>query len=355
MADISRDVFGVMPDGAQVDAFALTNAAGMRVVILTFGGVIQSVWVPDRDGVVSNVALGFADLDSYRERSPYFGALVGRYANRIAYGRFDLDGQAHQLTINEGPHHLHGGHVGFDKRVWSAQPFTSTGKAGLELEYVSPDGEEGYPGTLAAAIRYTLDEDSALRIDYGATTDVPTVINLTNHSYFNLAGEGSGSVYSHVAEINAGYFTPVDDTLIPTGEIAAVDDTPLDFRTPVEIGRRIRDDHPQLQAAGGYDHNFVLDRSDSRLKPAARVFEPVTGRGVSVQTTEPGVQFYVGGHLDGSLVGPSGRSYGRGDAFALEAQHFPDSPNHDNFPSTVLRPGREYASTTVYTFSTTVD
>jgi aldose 1-epimerase len=225
----------------------------------------------------------------------------------------------------------------------------------LELEYVSPDGEEGYPGTLAAAIRYTLDDDSALRIDYGATTDVPTVVNLTNHSYFNLAGEGSGSVYSHVAEINAGYFTPVDDTLIPTGEIAAVDDTPLDFRTPVEIGRRIKDDHPQLQAAGGYDHNFVLDRSDSRLKLAARVFEPATGRGVSVQTTEPGMQFYVGGHLDGSLVGPSGRSYGAGDAFALETQHFPDSPNHDNFPSTVLRPGREYASTTVYTFSTTVD
>ena len=355
MVDISRDVFGVMPDGTQVDAYALTNAAGMRVVILTFGGVIQSVWVPDRDGTVDNVALGFADLDGYRERSPYFGALVGRYANRIAYGRFDLDGQTYQLTINWGPHHIHGGRVGFDKRVWSAQPFTSQGRAGLELEYVSPDGEEGYPGTLAAAIRYSLSEDSALRIDYGATTDAPTVVNLTNHSYFNLAGEGSGSVYGHVAEINAGYFTPVDDTLIPTGEIATVDGTPLDFTSPVEVGRRIKDPHPQLSAAQGYDHNFVLDRSASRLKPAARVSEPVTGRAVSVQTTEPGVQFYVGGHLDGSLVGPSGRPYGPGAAFALETQHFPDSPNHDNFPSTVLRPGREYASTTVYTFSTTVD
>ena len=354
-----------MPDGTAVDAYTLTSG-DVRVVVLAYGGIVQSIETPDRSGNLANVVLGFAGLDDYLAWSPYFGAIIGRYANRIACGRFTLVGRVYPLATNWGPHHLHGGLAGFDKRVWQARQVPTGEGAGLELSYVSPDGQEGYPGTLSVAVTYTLSDNGALRIDYRATTDAPTIVNLTNHSYFNLGGEGSGSVSGHIVEINASHVTPVDDTLIPTGDIAPVAGTPFDFTRPVEIGSRLASGDPRLERAGGFDHNFVLDRSGDRLTPgvqerglpprplthAGRVVDPISGRVLTVHTTEPGVQFYTAGQLDGSLVGPSGRHYGPGDAFTLETQHFPDSPNQPHFPSTVLRPGQEYSSTTVYTFST---
>lgn len=343
-----RDVFG-----GEVDRFTLGNDSGMRVRILTLGGIIQSIEVPDRHGRMANVVLGFGGLASYVERGPYFGCITGRYANRIALGRFTLDGAGYRLPTNDGPNSLHGGTVGFDKRVWEATPFERGDAVGVELRHTSPDLDQGYPGTLTTTVTYTLTPDNAVRIDYRATTDRPTIVNLTNHTYFNLAGEGCGSVEGHLLRLNARSYTPVDDTLIPTGSIDPVAGTPMDFTRPTPIGARIRDDFPQLVIGRGYDHNWVLDREDgSGLVEAATVVEPESGRVLTVQTEEPGIQFYSGNLLDGTLTGTGGRAYRRGGGFALETQHFPDSPNHPNFPSTVLRPGQVYRTTTVYRFST---
>ncbi len=351
---IESEPFGTTPDGTQVNRYTLTNTSGMRVRILTYGGIIQSIEVPDRHGQFANVALGFDNLTDYIERnSPYFGCITGRYANRIARGRFTLDGTEYVLATNDGPNHLHGGEQGFNARVWEATEVRTQEGVGVRLSYVSPDGEEGYPGRLAVTVTYLLTERNTIEIDYRATTDAPTVVNLTNHTYFNLAGEGSGSIYDHRLMLNARRFTPVDENLIPTGELASVADTPLDFTRPTPIGKRIRESHPQLVIARGYDHNWVLHREQPGLTLAARVEEPTSGRVLTVHTTEPGIQFYSGNFLDGTLVGASGRIYRQGDGFALETQHYPDSPNQPNFPSTVLRPGEVYRSATVFGFSTT--
>ncbi len=340
-------------DGQAVERYVLANANGMEVAVLTYGGIIQSITVPDRDGAMGNVALGFDNLDDYVAMSPYFGAIVGRYANRIADGQFTLDGETYQLAINNEPNTLHGGDQGFDKRVWTASNADGTS---LVLSYTSPDGEEGYPGTLEVDVTYTLTDDDELQIDYSATTDATTVINLSNHSYFNLAGEGSGTIYDHELQLNASNFTPVDETLIPTGEIAPVADTPFDFTTAKPIGQDIRDTSSEQILIGlGYDHNFVLDRSegdDGSLVSASRAVSPQTGRVLEISTTEPGIQFYSGNFLNGAFGGPSGQAYRQGDAFALETQHFPDSPNQPDFPSTELAPGETFTSSTVYTFST---
>ena len=349
-ASIRREEWGTTAEGP-VDRYLLSNGRGMRAAILTHGGIVQSLEVPDRHGVPANVVLGFDRLQGYLDNpGPFFGALIGRYGNRIAGGRFVLDDVAHRLPVNNGPNSLHGGTAGFDKRLWSATPLEQDGTVGLDLHYVSPDGDQGYPGALTVAVRYTLTPDHELRIDYRATTDAPTVVNLTNHSYFNLAGEGSGDVYRHELRIDASHFTPVGAGLIPTGEIAPVSGTPLDFRQPTPVGSRLRTDDTQLRYAGGYDHNWVLDRQGDGLAPAAQLTEPTSGRTLSVHTTEPGLQFYSGNFLDGTIAGTSGRLYRQGDGLALETQHFPDSPNQPGFPSTVLRPGQTYRSATVLRF-----
>ncbi|PSL08534.1 aldose 1-epimerase [Haloactinopolyspora alba] len=349
---ITHEPFGTLDDGTQVDVYTLRNWRGMEVDILTYGGIVQSITVPDRKGEMANVALGFDNLGDYVEHSgPYFGAIVGRYANRIAEGEFTLDGEQYELATNNPPNHLHGGDVGFDKKVWEVtDEFADRHDVGLELSYTSPDGEEGYPGTLETTVTYTLTKRNELRIDYHATTDEPTIVNLTNHSYFNLGGEGTGSIEDHVLQIEADHYTPVDETLIPTGEIAPVEGTPFDFREPKEVGADIREPHEQLLIGQGYDHNFVLNGGDG-LDRAAKLRDPESGRTVSVYTTEPGMQFYSGNFLDGSFAGTSGQVYRQSDGLALETQHFPDSPNQPDFPSTVLRPGEEYESTTVYRFT----
>jgi aldose 1-epimerase len=350
---IEKRPFGRMPDGTEVDLYTLTNRHRMVVGILTYGGSVQQIHVPDRDGKLANVALGFERLDDYVNRARHFGAIVGRYGNRIGGARFTLDGKTFELAANNGPNSLHGGREGFDRKVWRAEAVENGSGVGVALRYTSPDGEEGYPGTLAVKVVYMLTDNDELCIDYAATTDRPTVLNLTNHTYFNLAGEGSGSVYGHELMIDASAYTPVGATLIPTGEIAKVADTPLDFTRPTAIGARIRDSDPQLVRGHGYDHNFVLDKPRAgELTRAARVVEPAAGRVMEVQTTEPGVQFYTGNFLDSTLIGMSRRMYRQSDAFCLETQHFPDSPNQPAFPSTVLRPGEEYRSTTIYRFAT---
>jgi aldose 1-epimerase len=349
-AGVSQQPFGAV-DGEEVTLYTLTNANGMSVSIMTYGGIIQSINVPDRDGELANVTLGFESLDEYAAGHPYFGTITGRYANRIAEGTFTLNGETYELAINNEPNTLHGGDKGFDKYVWDATELTDG--IGIELSRTSPDGEEGYPGTLEVQVTYTLTDANELQIDYLATTDAPTVVNLTNHAYFNLAGEGNGSILDHELQLMASNYTPVDETLIPTGEIAAVSGTPMDFTEPHAIGERIRDDFDQLVIGRGYDHNYVLDREDDdSLQLAARVTEPTSGRVLEVLTTEPGIQFYSGNFLDSTVIGASGRMYRQGDGFALETQHFPDSPNQPDFPSTVLNPGDEYATTTVYAFTT---
>ncbi len=344
-----------MVDRQSVAVYTLTNPAGITVKIANYGGIIRSIEVPDRNGAFANVVLGLPTLDGYLAGHPYFGCIAGRYANRIARGTFTLDGQTYHLTINNPPNALHGGIKGFDKHLWNAEEVTGTGERGVKLTRVSPDGEEGYPGTLTVSVTYTLTDDNALRLDYHATVDKPTVLNLTNHVHFNLAGEGSGDVSQHLLQVNASHYTPVDATLIPTGEIAPVAGTPLDFRTAHPIGARIRDGHPQLVIGRGYDHNFVLDHPDPAnrsLVHAVTLVDPGSGRKLDVSTTEPGIQIYTGNFFDGTNVGTSGRMYRQGDGIALETQHFPDSPNHPHFPSTVLRPGEEFTSTTFFAFST---
>ena len=342
--------FGRTPDGEAVERYTLTNATGMQVRAITYGAIIQAIWVPDRSGHLADVTLGYDSLQGYLTSSPYFGAVVGRYANRIDRGRFTLDGRTYRLATNDGPNHLHGGVKGYDKVVWGARSFQQGDTVGVRFERTSPDGEEGYPGRLRVSVSYTLMPENKLVVDYRATTDRATPVNLSQHSYFNLAGEGSGDVLGHLLTIDADRYTPVDSTQIPTGELASVSGTPFDFRSPTAIGARIAEWQPQLRYGKGYDHNFVLNRSGPGLVHAVHVLEPRTGRTLDIATTEPGLQFYSGNFLDGMMTGKSGHVYRHRSALVLETQHFPDSPNHPNFPPTILRPGEEYRSMTVFAF-----
>lgn len=349
-AGVTRETFGQTPGGRRVHRFTLTNAQGMRMRVLTFGGVIQTLEVPDRDGRMRNVVLGFRRVRDYAADSdPYFGSLIGRYGNRIAGGRFTLGGRTYQLPLNDGPNSLHGGNRGFDDRVWRGKAVRRDGRVGVKLRLVSRDGDQGYPGTLRTVVTYWLLDSNAVRIGYRARTDAPTVVNLTQHSYFNLAGEGSGTTYDHELRIPAQRFTPVDSTLIPTGRLPRVAGTPFDFTVAKPIGQDIRQGNRQIVFGRGYDHNFVLN-GGSGMHTAAEVYEPGSGRTLTIRTEEPGVQFYSGNFLDGTLVGYSGSVYRQGDGFALETQHFPDSPNQPRFPSTVLRPGQVYSTQTVWQF-----
>ncbi|HEY4415361.1 MAG TPA: aldose epimerase family protein [Verrucomicrobiae bacterium] len=342
------DLFGYAQDGAPVYVYTLRNKNGMEAHILNYGGIIQSLKVPDKNGKLGDVVLGYDSLDQYETNSPYFGALIGRYGNRIARGHFTLNGTTYTIATNNGVNTLHGGVKGFDKVIWSAKPGHSELGDTLELTYMSHDGEEGYPGNLKVKALYTLTKDNAIRLEYTATTDKDTVVNLTQHSYFNLAGQGD--ILNHSVQINADKFTPVDSTLIPTGELRPVDGTPFDFRTPTTIGARIGQADEQLKFGNGYDHNWVMQHPMGELALDARVTEPTTGRTMEVWSTEPGLQFYSGNFLDGSNIGKNGWVYQFRNAIAMEPQHFPDSPNHDNFPSVVLHPGETYHNTIIYKF-----
>jgi len=342
---VTKQPFGQTSEGTSVDLYTLSDGK-IEARIMTYGGIIVSLRTPDRDGKLGDIVLGYDSVDKYIAKSPYFGALVGRYANRIAHGSFQLDGKTYSIPKNDGDNALHGGIRGFDKAVWTGKRI----KDGVELTYVSEDGEQGFPGTLTVTVRYTLN-GSALRIEYSATTDKNTVLNPTNHSYFNLAGQGQGDVLGHVLKIDASRFTPVDSTLIPTGELKPVEGTPFDFRTSHTIGERIDSSDVQLQEGKGYDHNFVLDHPEGQLAEAAEVYEPASGRILKVLTTQPGLQFYTGNFLDGSITGKNGRVYGKRSAFCLETQHFPDSPNHPSFPTTELKAGQTYHSDTIFEFS----
>ncbi len=347
-ATVTRAPFGTTPEGDSVELFTLTNANGVELRAITYGGIITSLKVPDRDGTMGDVVLGYDSLAGYLRSSPYFGAIVGRYANRIAKGTFMLNGKTYHLAINNPPNALHGGLRGFDKVVWQAEPFQNGGNAGVIFRHTSPDGDEGYPGTVTVQVSYTLTDSNDVVIEYRATTDQPTPINLSQHSYFNLAG--SGSVLDHELMIAADSFTPIDSTFIPTGAIAPVAGTPFDFRTPHPIGERISEDNEQLRYAGGYDHNFVLNRADSGLRLAARLSDPASGRVLEVRTDQPGIQFYSGNFLDGTITGKGGVVYTHRSGLALETQHFPDSPNHPGFPSTILETGQQFRSRTVWHF-----
>jgi aldose 1-epimerase len=349
-AKITEAPFGSMPDGTPVRQFTLVNAKGVEVRAITYGVIITSIKVPDRADRFDDVVVGHDNLEGYLTKSRFFGAVAGRYANRIAGGRLSIDGTTYQLSLNNGPNHLHGGVKGFDKVVWDAKVNSDPRGASVAFTHTTPDGHEGYPGTLAARVAYTLTDDDELIVDYSATTDKPTIVNMTQHSYFNLAGDGSGDVLGHRVTLNADRYTPVDGNQIPTGELAPVEGTPFDFRRETSIGERIDSDHPQLKASLGYDHNFVLTRRGDGLELAARLVEPKTGRAMEVRTTEPGMQFYSGNKLDGSMSGKGGHVYSARTGLCLETQHFPDSPNKPHFPSTVLRPGEKYQSTTVFSF-----
>jgi aldose 1-epimerase len=350
--DIKKEPFGKMADGTPIDLYTLTNAHGLQVKITTYGGAVVSLLVPDRDGKLDDVVLGFETLEEYVKKSPYFGCITGRYANRIAKGKFTLNGVAYTLTQNEGDNHLHGGAKGFDKVVWAAEEKTDDDGVGLALTYLSKDGEEGYPGNLSVKVTYTLTNDDAWRIDYEATTDKDTIVNLTNHTYFNLADGGAGDVLGHELMINADRFTPIDSFQITTGELRSVASTPMDFLHMTTIGARIGQDDEQLRFGLGYDHNWILNSSDGTLVLAARLQEPTTGRVIEVYTTEPGIQFYSGNFLDGTIAGKGGKVYQKRHGLCLETQHFPNSPNQPGFPSTVLRPGEMYQTTTIYRLTT---
>ena len=350
---VTRTTTKVMFQGKPVEMVTLKNKSGMEVQAISYGGIITSLKVPDRAGTLADVVLGFDQSNQYfaEPTPPFFGAIVGRYGNRIAKGEFAIDFKKYPLAKNNGPNHLHGGNKGFDKVLWNvATKETPAGSAAV-FTRTSPDGEEGYPGNLAVTVTYTLSEKNELIIDYHATTDKPTVVNLTQHSYFNLAGEGSGDILGHELMLNADRYTPVNDTLIPTGELAPVAGTPFDFRKPTAIGARIDQDNPQLKNGKGYDHNWVLNRKGTGLELAARLTDPKSGRTLEISTTEPGVQFYTGNFLDGTIKGKNGHVYGLRSGLCLETQHFPDSPNQKNFPSTELRPGKAYDSRTVFAFS----
>lgn len=351
---------GVTVDGKTIEEYTLQNSHGIEVHAITYGAIIRSLKVPDRTGALGDIVLGFDTAKGYVSDPPppYFGAIVGRYGNRIAKGQFTIDGHAYTLATNNGPNSLHGGNRGFDKVVWNAEGRETPAGPAVTFSRTSPDGEEGYPGNLQVRVTYTLTEQNELVVEYHATTDKATPINLTQHSYFNLSGEGNGDILSHELMINADRFTPVDDTLIPTGQLAPVAGTPFDFRHATAIGARINADDPQIKKGPGYDHNWVLNRraqsgsgSAGTLVLAARLTDPKSGRTMEVRTTEPGLQFYSGNFLDGTIKGKGGHVYGKRSALCLETQHFPDSPNHSNFPSTILRPGQTYASKTVFAFT----
>lgn len=344
---ITKSNFGKLPDGTAVDQYTLAGGGGGSCKIITYGGTVTELQVPDKNGQLADVVLGFDNLAGYLGPQPFFGAICGRYANRIAKGKFTIDGKEYSLAINNGPNSLHGGNKGFDKVIWQATPGESKEGAILKLEYTSADGEEGYPGKLKVTVVYTFTETNDLRIDYTATTDKPTAINLTNHSYFNLAGAGSGDIFGHELMLTAKNFTPTDDTLIPTGEIKSVQGTPFDFTTAKPLGKDIAQLYSQPHK--GYDHNFVLDSQNKSLTLAARVTEPKSGRVMEVLTTEPGIQLYTANFL-GDTKGKSGKTYKQYGAFCLETQLYPDSVNHPSFPSVILRPGAEYRTTTVYRF-----
>jgi aldose 1-epimerase len=353
---LSHKTYGTLPDGRAVDIYTMRNARGISVTFLSLGGCITGINTPDRRGRFDNIVLGHQNLQGYDSNAGYFGAIVGRYANRIAKGAFTLDGATWRLPLNNGANSLHGGTNGFNRQVWQVTPRAIPGGASAMLTHTSPDGQEGYPGTVRVQVTYTLDGSDALRIDYQATTDKPTVLNLTNHSYFNLNGNGSGSALCQLVRINADSYTPTDATQIPIGEIAKVAGTPLDFRTLRAIDAGIRAPFEQIVLAHGYDHNWVLNKAlPGELSFAARAYAPATGRIMEVETTEPGIQFYTGNYLVGTLTGTAGTTYRQGDGYTFETQHFPDSPNHPNFPSTALRPGETFRSTTIFRFSTDAD
>ncbi len=350
-----RKSFGRLPDGRETHLYTLRSTSGFQAEIADYGGTLVRLLAPDRQGKLADVVLGFDSVAPYPKQSPYFGSVIGRVGNRIAHGKFTLDGKTYALATNNSPGGvpctLHGGLVGFDKVIWDAEPTTRDGQPALRLRFTSKDGEEGFPGNVRVEVLYSLTADNGLRIDYTASTDRATPINLTNHSYFNLAGAGSGTILDHVLTLQAKHYTPVNVGLIPTGEIAPVAGTPFDFTQPRAIGERVEAKHEQLRFGGGYDHNFVLDSKDGSLALAAEVYEPKSGRKLEVLTTEPGLQFYCGNFLDGKLKGKSGKPYVYRGGFCLETQHFPDSINQPSFPSTVLRPGTSYRTTTVYRFS----
>lgn len=349
---ISRQLFGKMPDGKEVILYTLNNTNGMELKIMNYGGIIVSLRVPDRNRVADDIVLGYDRLEDYLKLNPYFGALIGRYGNRIAKGKFALDGTTYQLATNNGANHLHGGRKGYDQVYWDAQDVKTDTTLGLIMHYLSKDGEEGYPGNLDIFITYTLTNQNQLRIDYSATTDKETIVNLTHHSYFNLAGAGKRDILDQKLMIDADRFTPVDSGLIPTGELKSVEGTPMDFRNPTAIGSRITVPDQQLKFAGGYDHNWVLNKTDNSLTQVVKVEDPQTGRIMKIFTTEPGLQFYSGNFLDGTIIGKNGNVYKHRYGYCLEAQHFPDSPNKPGFPPVVLKPGETYKQTTIYQFST---
>lgn len=352
-ASITSAPFGHTEDGTAVTIYTLDNGHGMRIRAMTYGGIIQQIIVPDKNGKPGDIVLGFDSLEGYIKESPYFGAIVGRYANRIANGEFTLDGKTYHLAKNNGPNSLHGGIKGFDKVVWNAEPFQHGDSVGVTFTHVSPDGNEGYPGTVRVQVTYTLTPDDHLEVDYEATSTKDTPINLSQHSYFNLDGEGSGDILSDVLTIHAAHYTPVDSTLIPTGEIAPVKGTPFDFQTPHVIGARINENNTQLEYAHGYDDNWVLSRKGPGMFHAVHLMAPKSGRTLDVYTTQPGLQFYSGNFLDGTIHGKSGHVYVHRGGLCLETQHYPDSPNHPNFPSTILKPGETFTSHTVFAFGVT--
>jgi aldose 1-epimerase len=348
--NITKKDFGKTTDGKTADIYTLVNGKGCEVRITSYGGIVVSLKVPDKNGKLGDVVLGYDTLDQYIKNSPFFGALIGRYGNRIAKGKFLMKGKTYTLAVNNGANHLHGGIKGFDKVIWSTKEIQEDNAVGLELSYLSKDGEEGYPGNLKVIVKYLWTNDNELKIEYVATTDKTTVVNLTNHSYFNLAGKGN--ILNHEMMINANKFTPSDETQIPTGELRDVKGTPFDFTLPTKIGARINEDNEQLKYGFGYDHNFVLNNSDGSLRKIASVYEPTTGRFMEVLSTEPGVQFYSGNHLNKTMVGKGGIPYKTRTGLCLETQHYPDSPNKPEFPTTTLEPGQKYSTMTIYKFLT---
>lgn len=349
---ITKIEYGKLPSGQTADLYTLRNAAGMTAQITNYGGIIVALTAPDKSGKFEDVTLGQDSLSAYAKNNPYFGALIGRYGNRIAKGKFTLEGKPYTLATNNMGNHLHGGNVGFDKVLWTATPVEGDEPA-LKLTYTAKDGEEGYPGNLAVTVTYTLQKDNALKIDYQATTDKPTVVNLTNHTYFNLTGGAKRDILNHVVTLNADRFIPVDKTLIPTGKLQPVANTPFDFTEPTVVGARINDStDTQIKYGGGYDHGWVLSGSGDSTRLAATVYEPTSGRVMEVRTDQPAIQFYTGNFLDGTVMGREGFPYKKRYAICLETEHYPDSPNHPTFPTTELRPGQTYKTTTIYQFST---
>lgn len=348
-AVVTSAVFGTMPDGREIKSFTLVNSNGLEMTAITYGGIITSLKVPDKNDTMEDIVLGYDNLQGYLDLNPYFGAIIGRYGNRIAQGKFSLDGQEYQLAKNNGPNHLHGGPKGFDKVVWEAESFKKENGSGITFSYRSPDMEEGYPGNLNATVTYFLSDSNTLEFEYKATTDKKTIINLTQHTYFNLTAMKEG-ILNHELQINGSGFLPVNNTLIPTGEIKLVEGTPFDFRQAKTIGRDIAVEDEQLSFGGGYDHNWVLDMGDGEMNYAASLYDPQSGRYMEVFTEEPGLQFYSGNFLDGTITGKQGVVYPFRSGLCLETQHYPDSPNHADFPSVVLNPGEEYNTKTVYKF-----